>query len=888
MARRIALFLILVAAGWFLATHLADVSAFVTTARGGSPEWLLVALALQVGYYTCYVLTYRQSFASAGVERPFTELVPVVLASVFVNTVVPSAGTAGPGLIVDDSARRGHSLAASATATLVASFTDFAGFAVVMAGGFTYLAIIKRLTLLEVVAAAGFTALVLALGGVLLLAGRSPARLERLLVAIERSQRRLAALAHLREPGAWASGTAEKFAAAVGVVSARRRTLISAWAASVAGHTLDLGCFVAIGFAFGWRGIGALVAGYAVGIVVWLVSIVPQGVGVVEGAVGVLLASLGVPGPTAAAISLTFRGMTLWLPVAIGSIAMRKVASFSRLRRPASSNATARASAVLISAIGIFNVLSGIMPERLTRLQALERYLPLQITYGRLAATLAGISLVLLSRGLWRHKRSAHVVTLALLAISSVGHIVKGPDWGAAAVPAAVLVWLLMVRGTFYARPDPPSIRQGLRVLLAAFVAVMAYGVAGFWLLDRQFSVNFGLSAAIRQTVAMFVEFYNPGLEPITGLGRYFADSIYLVGGMTFGFALLMLLRPVVIRRPATAAQRRRAAEIISRWAVSSLSPMALLPDKAYWFSPGGSVVAYVVSGEIAMVLGDAMGPDEDLTAAVIGFESFAEKNGWRPVFYEIRPERLDAFRELGFSEVHTGDEAIVDLRTFDLAGKSHKSLRNTLNKLEAEGVSATVIQPPASSFELAEIRDVSDAWLSVAKGPEKRFAMGWFDESYLRSGPIMVVRDASSRVVAFANILTVPRRNEATIDLMRHVPEAPHGTMDFLFVRLFEWARDEGFDTFNLGVSFLAGVGDDPDDAAAEKFLKLVYDYGNAFYGFKGLRAYKDKFDPVWEPRYIMFPKSVLLPAALATAARVTSAPPSLRSYFRLARRSG
>ncbi len=146
MARRVTLGFLIAAAAFLALTHGADVAAFVTTARGGSVSWLAVAAVLQVGYYLGYVLTYRQAFASVGIHRRVSELTPVMLASVFVNTVTPSAGTAGPALMIDDATRRGTRPGTSTAAVVIGQFADFAGFAVVMAAGFTYLAVLGRLT----------------------------------------------------------------------------------------------------------------------------------------------------------------------------------------------------------------------------------------------------------------------------------------------------------------------------------------------------------------------------------------------------------------------------------------------------------------------------------------------------------------------------------------------------------------------------------------------------------------------------------------------------------------------------------------------------------------------------------------------------------------------
>ena len=108
----------------------------------------------------------------------------------------------------------------------------------------------------------------------------------------------------------------------------------------------------------------------------------------------------------------------------------------------------------------------------------------------------------------------------------------------------------------------------------------------------------------------MFTQFYDPGLQPVTGFGRYFVDSIYIISAVTIGYALLMLLRPVLNRRPQTEEERLRAWEIVRAHGRTSLARYALFDDKMFFFTPGGSLISYVVENRVALALGDPIGPD--------------------------------------------------------------------------------------------------------------------------------------------------------------------------------------------------------------------------------------------------------------------------------------
>src|SRR6185295_5427115 len=268
--------------------------------------------------------------------------------------------------------------------------------------------------------------------------------------------------------------------------------------------------------------------------------------------------------------------------------------------------------ALLTAAMGVVNVISAVVPsmrDRLRLLRLLGEYSPFSIRAGgHLVSALAGFALLLLSVSLWRRKRLGWLLTLLILVISIPVHLLKGLDYEEASFAALLAGLLIYLRPNFHARSDPPSVRQGLQTLLAALAFTLIYGVIGFYFLDRHFKVSFGFWSALRQTVVMFTQFYDPGLQPLTGFGRYFVDSIYVISAVTIGYALLMLLRPVLSHRSQSDEERTRAWEIVRSHGRTSLARYALLDDKLFFFTPGGSLISYVVKDRVALVLGDPIG----------------------------------------------------------------------------------------------------------------------------------------------------------------------------------------------------------------------------------------------------------------------------------------
>jgi phosphatidylglycerol lysyltransferase len=536
--------------------------------------------------------------------------------------------------------------------------------------------------------------------------------------------------------------------------------------------------------------------------------------------------------------------------------------------------------ALLTFVMGIVNLVSAVVPTLPARREWLEPFFPFYIrSSGRIFAALAGFALIILAANLLRRKRVAWLLTVALLLISIVSHLIKGLDYEESSLAAILLILLFLMRRVFTAKSDRPSVAQGIRVLIIAVLFTLAYGTVGFYLLDRRFAVdgvpvNFGWGQSLLQTLAMFFTSDNAGLEPRGRFAEYFANSIYVVGALTMTFALSMLLRPVLLRGdPATVMEQQRAREIIDQHGQTSLARLSLLSDKSYFFSPlGQSVIAYVAKGRAAIALGEPIGPVEDRQEAVIGFREFCDRNDWFPVFYEVRPESLKLYDSLRFQRVQIGEEAIVDLKTFSLKGKPFQSLRTACNRLTKTGHWVHVFDPPINEELLQRLKPVSDEWLAMKNGAEKRFSIGWFHREYLRECYIGVVYDANGGIVAFANLLSGYNRKEVTVDLMRYRNEVEKGTMEFLFVSIIQHFQKLGYDSFNFSLSPLAGVGKTPDAQRVEKGLSYFFEHLNQFYNFKGLHSFKEKFQPRWEPRYLIYPSLATLPDVAVGLVRADS----------------
>jgi phosphatidylglycerol lysyltransferase len=870
---------------WAVVSRFTELQQLKQTLQQGQVSWILAAFLSQILYFIVFTASYQAAFDTVDIHTRTRDLIPVTLGALFVNLVVPAGIAGGTALFAQDFARRGKPATRTATGVLLQLVADFSAFAFILIPGLIHLFAVHDLAAYEVLAAIVLMLMTTALGIILMFGVWKPAWLHLIFDFFQRTANWFAAL--LRRPPFlkqdWAQENAEEFNQAAAAVSQRPSRLIRTIVIAFFAHILDITTLYILFLAFHQPvGLGTLVAGYAMGILFWIVSITPQGIGVVEGVMALTFTSLGIPGAVAATVVLAFRGLTFWIPMLLGFLAVQRMQVFGQSQRDLTSTWGVRFAAIFVAIMGIINVLSAVTPSLANRMRLLEQYSPLEVQRGgHLTAALAGFGLIALARSLDRRKHVAWILTEILLGLSILSHMIKGLDYEESILAGILMVILWRMRDEFHARSDFPSIQQGLRVLVGAFVFTLAYGVSGFFLLDRHYNVNFGFWAALRQTIVMFTEFYNPGLTPVTRFGSFFADSIYIVGAATFIYAGLMLLRPIFVRQPATEEERRQARRIVEQYGRSSLARFLLFDDKHYFFTPGGSVIGYALAGRTAVSLGDPVGPESDLLPAIRAFSDVCEHNDWQPVFYQTLPGTLKQYETAGFDNLCIGHDGIVNLEGFTLEGKAGKPLRAPVNKLTKAGYKFILHEPPISDDLLMELRIISDEWLARMHGTEKRFSLGWFEDGYIRSSPIATVYSPNGSISAFANIVTEYQASEVTIDLMRHRHPLENGTMEFLFVGLFQGMRAKGCQRFNLGLSALSGVGERSDDPAVERVMHFIYENVNQFYNFKGLHAFKEKFSPEWSPRYLIYRGPTNLAPAWLAVTQANAGSSSLFSEF-------
>jgi phosphatidylglycerol lysyltransferase len=529
-----------------------------------------------------------------------------------------------------------------------------------------------------------------------------------------------------------------------------------------------------------------------------------------------------------------------------------------------------RAVTALVAGSGILNLVSLMTPAPATQAW-LHGVFPLDFAgLFRTLTLVAGFALVLSAIHLWTRQRRAWQFALGLAAASTIFHLTKGWNTEEAAGSALLAGVLWLTRRAFPVGAGRPQLVTATFRAAAAFAIAGLYGACGFWLLEPSaFHYDFRWWDAVVRTVRLMLFIGDPSLIPHTPHAAWFLDSLYWMSAAAFLYSGVVLFRPVVYRFRLDLDEFDHAGRIAIEHGQTALDYFKHWPDKSYFFSASGqSFLGYRVAGNFALVLGDPVGPEEDLAPTIREFVAHCQKRGWRVGFHQAGAGCLPVYESLGFRKLKLGDDAIVDLTQFSLSGSAAKEFRNTVSRLDRLGYRVERIEPRVTEPLLSELERLSDRWLEIPGHRERRFTLGRFERWYLRSTPVYVVFDEQSRAVAFLNLVPSYEPGLVTVDLMRRLPDSINGVMDYLFAKVFLDLKQRGEKRFSLGMAPAPGMGSNNLDARLANWLM---NHAPFLFRADSLRRFKAKYADEWQPRYAVYQGRLDLPRLALALRRVS-----------------
>lgn len=598
--------------------------------------------------------------------------------------------------------------------------------------------------------------------------------------------------------------------------------------------------------------------------IIGLFSQVPGGIGVFE---SVMLLYLGnfMSGAQAVSILLVYRIIYYILPLvaAMVILAYQEYKTNQQTVKKLGQQAVdwfpkvvPQVLSISIFIAGAILLFSGYLPSEVPRMEWLQHFIPLPlIEMSHFFASLVGTALLVLAHSLQRRIDAAYHLTAILLVFGIIFSLLKGGDYEEAIFLGIMLMALLPCKNEFH-REAPLFTQRFSAGWVTMIVMVIASAI---WL--GTFSLR-----NIEYQREVWWQFTLLGDAP-----RYLRATVGILG-FTIIISLIKLLRPHTPKIVEPDQEDLELAEKIVSTSLHTKSNIALLKDKEFLFSPNHkAMIMYASEGSSCIAMGDPIGDQDEAEELIWMFKEQSESRGLNPVFYQIKEDYLGYYLDHGFTLLKVGEQARVPLDSYSLEDVRYQELKNTRVKYENAGYSYKYIPREEVGHHLVELKQISDRWIDAQNMRERGYAHGVFKPDYLQRFPFsVVIKDGE--IVAFANIWTSADMYEISYDLLRKNPDEDREVIDFLLLNMMEYGHNQGYGWFDLGMAPLSGMYKDEKSLRWSQLADFIYKYGESLYNFKEVRRYREKFHPVWEPRYLAAPGGLSMPKVLSNLTKLIS----------------
>jgi lysyl-tRNA synthetase class 2 len=516
-------------------------------------------------------------------------------------------------------------------------------------------------------------------------------------------------------------------------------------------------------------------------------------------------------------------------------------------------------AALAVGSLALDTVLSGLAGDVPHRQPLLGAQLPPGLPReAHVVALLIGLALLALTPRLWRGTRTAAWLAIACLLALGVLTLIRG-DYDESVIACLLALVLRASRAAF-----PLGCRNRPRL---AFVSA----ALGLWALTYCAIIVAPLAGPGHALGTVRHTAVTHALRSSAAQLRLSPDWSTLIELLVLGAAAISALALVSLLRAAggghghAPADHQAAREILNRYGTDSLSPFVLRPDKALQFA-AGSVVAFRVIGETAVVSSDPVGPDGAAPRALARFLELAHERGWQVVLWGASAAHLAGYRELGLRAICVGEEAFVDPAAFTLEGRAVRKLRQSVHRVERRGWEIIVRQGRELDRGLeAEIDELELAW----RKQQSRligFAMGMGRyEAEVRPDDLYVLACGPDGRLG-ATMRFASHCGALSLDTMRRCGETPNGLNEALVCRALQTARELGVSQVSLNYAGLAHLVRGPSHRSriGRAVVELLVRVLAGRFQLERLVRFNEKFSPEWRPRYLVYESRATLPRSL------------------------
>ncbi len=591
---------------------------------------------------------------------------------------------------------------------------------------------------------------------------------------------------------------------------------------------------------------------YVLATIIGMISMIPGGLGSFEAASMFLFKTMGYGEPNIILSLLICRicyTIIPWVVSLLFLITAPKEEEGKESLQKANVIASVLAICVLVTGVIIISVA---MPRIFVKFRVMGRLFPYyMIVFNKRFTLVIGILLVVLSSGIKNLVKVAHHLCVILLSSATILYLIKGRNHLEATICFLIAVFLVMNARYFQGSTDGIQGKQlfkNIMIIIGIFIA---------------YTLIFNITHKV---------------DFINGIEKY---SLNYIKNNTFNVIFAPMIAIIVLSVLAGISRehitfqlndeegKAKFDEFHKKYPYNQYTHLFYMDDKNYFLNKAETVMfLYRPYKDKILILGDPTGEKEDFEDAIDELIIWSTENKMKVAFYQILGNNLEEYIDEGFKFLKIGEDAIVNVQEFNLEGKRNKILRKTMNSMEPRGLKFRIVNTPFTDEFVSSLKEVSDEWLD-GRG-EMQYSLGAFKEEYIKKAPVFVIENEDGRIEGFANMLPIKGSDMLSIDLMRHRLENTEGIMDMLFISILQWAKENDYKYFDLGIAPLSNVGNKLYSGNKEKLVNLAYQYGNKIYGFKGLRKYKNKFNPEWKSVYIAYKDDLNLPEILLALVNV------------------
>lgn len=452
----------------FLIGNADYLSNFLNTMMTGALVPIIISIILMLGRHFVQAASYDAAFEAVGHRTGFWHNVVLIFSLVFINTFCLFSGATGVAFIIDDAHREGCDAGQATGGAILSQIGYFAAVFVISVIGFLTMWISGHMNTVFLIGGLALAGVLVILSSLFFIGHLKPRLLYRLFLIIEKLINKVIGIVKKSLKPGWGRSMAYSFVNTSNLLAKNPMGSVITVAYASFSAILNMACLVAIGYAFGFEHVEALVAAFAVAAISVILSPTPQGVGVVEAMIVAILTAYGCSVATAAAIALVYRGIMFWVPFCIGAV-MLSQSGFFRSKKSATVTQkhkdVAWISGTLVFIIGAVNIGCIFNPSLFTPYTMLTSWIDMSSLMVGIPLLISSIILMILAIGLVMRFRTAWALTLGALMLIAGSEFLFEGTWQVGVAGVILITWLFWKRSAF----DRPFTVEAVKADIAAW-----------------------------------------------------------------------------------------------------------------------------------------------------------------------------------------------------------------------------------------------------------------------------------------------------------------------------------------------------------------------------------------------------------------------------------